>query len=137
MGGIAQIKTPASWRGFFYGFLLGGDIPRGRDYSFCAEGVSGTGAPAAIPAKTSGRRELAEWMVAPENPLTARVFMNRLWKQFFGNALSAQVNDLGAQGEWPTHPELLDWLASRFVESGWSIKAMHRLIMNSAVYQQA
>ncbi|HZJ16375.1 MAG TPA: DUF1553 domain-containing protein, partial [Chthoniobacteraceae bacterium] len=82
------------------------------------------------------RLDLAKWLVAPENPLTARVFMNRLWKQFFGNAISAQVNDLGAQGEWPTHPELLDWLAVEFRESGWDVKHMVRLIVTSATYQQ-
>ncbi len=82
------------------------------------------------------RLDLAKWLVAPENPLTARVFMNRLWKQFFGNALSAQVNDLGAQGEWPTHPELLDWLAVEFRESGWNVKHMVELIVSSAAYRQ-
>ena len=82
------------------------------------------------------RLDLAQWLVAPENPLTARVFMNRLWKQFFGNALSAQVNDLGAQGEWPTHPELLDWLAVEFRESGWNVKHMVALIVSSATYRQ-
>ncbi len=82
------------------------------------------------------RLDLAKWLVAPENPLTARVFMNRLWKQFFGNALSAQVNDLGAQGEWPTHPELLDWLAVEFRESGWDVKHMVELIVTSAAYRQ-
>jgi hypothetical protein len=82
------------------------------------------------------RLDLAKWLVAPENPLTARVFVNRLWKQFFGNAISAQVNDLGAQGEWPTHPELLDWLAVEFRESGWDVKHMVKLIVTSATYRQ-
>ena len=82
------------------------------------------------------RLDLAKWLVAPENPLTARVFVNRLWKQFFGNALSAQVNDIGAQGEWPTHPELLDWLAVEFRESGWDVKHMVELIVTSATYRQ-
>ena len=63
--------------------------------------------------------------------------MNRLWKQFFGNALSAQVNDIGAQGEWPTHPELLDWLAVEFRESGWDIKHMVQLIVSSATYRES
>jgi hypothetical protein len=82
------------------------------------------------------RLELAKWLVAPENPLTARVFVNRLWKQFFGNAISAQVNELGAQGEWPTHPELLDWLAVEFRESGWNVKHIVKLIVMSATYRQ-
>jgi hypothetical protein len=91
-------------------------------------------------ANPEGRRltrlDLANWLCAPENPLTARVFMNRLWKQFFGNAISAQVEDLGAQGEWPSHPELLDWLAVEFRESGWNVKHMVRLIVNSAAYRR-
>jgi Protein of unknown function (DUF1553) len=82
------------------------------------------------------RLDLAKWLVESGNPLTARVFVNRLWKQFFGNAISAQVNDLGAQGEWPTHPELLDWLAVEFRESGWDVKHMIKLIVTSATYRQ-
>jgi len=82
------------------------------------------------------RRDLAEWLVAPENPLTARVFVNRLWRQFFGNGLSGQVEDLGAQGEWPTHPELLDWLAVEFREKNWDVKHMVRLIVLSSAYRQ-
>jgi hypothetical protein len=82
------------------------------------------------------RLDLANWLVAPENPLTARVFVNRLWKQFFGNALSAQVDELGAQGEWPSHPELLDWLAVEFRESGWDVKRLVRLMVTSATYRQ-
>src|SRR5204862_1595981 len=62
------------------------------------------------------RLDLARWLVSPENPLTARAVMNRLWKQFFGAGISAVVDDLGAQGEWPVHPELLDWLACEFTE---------------------
>ncbi|HET6409147.1 MAG TPA: PSD1 and planctomycete cytochrome C domain-containing protein [Chthoniobacteraceae bacterium] len=82
------------------------------------------------------RLDLANWLCSPENPLTARVFMNRMWKQFFGNAISAQVEDLGAQGEWPSHPELLDWLAVEFRESGWDVKHMVRLIVTSAAYRR-
>jgi hypothetical protein len=83
------------------------------------------------------RLDLANWIMAPDNPLTARVFMNRLWKQCFGNGLSAQVEDLGGQGEWPTHPELLDWLAVEFRDSGWDVKKMVKLIVTSATYRQS
>jgi hypothetical protein len=90
------------------------------------------------PAKAErlSRLDLAQWLVAPENPLTARVFVNRLWKQFFGTGISAVVDDLGAQGEWPVHPELLDWLAVEFRESGWDVKHMVKLIVMSATYRQ-
>lgn len=83
------------------------------------------------------RLDLAHWLVAPENPLTSRVFVNRLWKQFFGTGLSAVVDDLGAQGESPSHPELLDWLAVDFRESGWDIKRMARLVVTSQTYRQS
>ena len=86
---------------------------------------------------TSGRRDLANWLTDTTNPLTARVMVNRIWQQHFGRGLVASANDFGVRGDRPTHPDLLDWLASRFIESGWSVKAMHRLIMASATYQQA
>jgi hypothetical protein len=89
------------------------------------------------PGRRLTRMDLAKWLVSPENPLTARVFVNRLWKQFFGAGLSGQVEDLGAQGEWPTHPELLDWLAVEFRESGWDVKHVARLIVTSATYRQS
>jgi len=89
------------------------------------------------PSRRLNRLDLAKWIVAPENPLTARVYVNRLWKQFFGNGLSGQVEDLGAQGEWPTHPELLDWLAVEFRDSGWDVKHMVRLMVTSATYRQS
>jgi len=84
-----------------------------------------------------GRRELAEWLVDPDNPLVARHFVNRLWRQFFGSGLSNVLDDLGNQGEWPSHPELLDWLAAEFQSSGWDVKHMVRLMVSSYVYQQA
>jgi len=84
----------------------------------------------------SGRLELADWLTSPTNPLTARVMVNRLWQHHFGRGLVATPNDFGTQGRRPTDLELLDWLASRFIESGWSVKAMHRLMLNSATYQQ-
>jgi hypothetical protein len=83
------------------------------------------------------RRDLADWLVARENPLTARVFVNRLWKQFFGVGLSKKLEDIGAQGEWPSHPELLDWLASEFQESGWNVKHLVRLLVTSDTYRQS
>lgn len=83
------------------------------------------------------RLDLARWLVADEHPLTARVVMNRLWKQFFGRGISRVLDDLGSQGEWPDHPELLDWLAVEFVESGWDMKRMVRLIVSSNTYRQS
>jgi len=82
------------------------------------------------------RLDLAKWIVADENPLTARHFSNRLWKQFFGVGISNVLNDLGAQGEWPSHPKLLDWLASEFRESSWNVKHLVKLIVTSETYQQ-
>jgi hypothetical protein len=93
------------------------------------------GAP--VPAESgSGRLALADWLTARDNPLTPRVFVNRLWQHHLGAGLVNTPSDFGLRGAEPTHPELIDFLARRFVESGWSIKAMHRLIMLSAVYQQ-
>jgi len=82
------------------------------------------------------RLDLANWLVSRENPLTARVVMNRLWKQFFGLGLSRVVDDLGAQGELPPNQPLLDWLACEFMDSGWDMKHMVRLIVSSETYQQ-
>ncbi len=83
----------------------------------------------------SGRRQLAEAVVGPQNPLTARVFVNRVWMHHFGRALVRTPSNFGTLGETPTHPELLDWLAAAFMASGWSIKGLHRTIMTSATYQ--
>ncbi len=85
----------------------------------------------------SGRKQLAEWLTRRSNPLTARVMVNRIWQHHFGRGLVATENDFGTRGQTPSHPELLDWLASRFMDQGWSLKAMHRLIVASAAYQQA
>ncbi|QIF02499.1 PSD1 and planctomycete cytochrome C domain-containing protein [Roseimicrobium sp. ORNL1] len=82
------------------------------------------------------RLQLAEWLCSQENPLTPRATMNRLWKQFFGNGLSMVVDDLGAQGEPPSHPELLDWLACEFRDSGWDVQHMIRLMVTSSTYRQ-
>ena len=82
------------------------------------------------------RLDLAKWLTDKENPLTARQFSNRLWKQFFGKGLSNVLDDLGSQGEWPSHPQLLDWLPAEFRESGWDVKHLVRLIVTSRTYQQ-
>jgi hypothetical protein len=89
-------------------------------------------------AATTGRRTaLADWIASPRNPLTARVMVNRLWQAHFGRGLVGTPSDFGMQGELPTHPELLDWLASDFVAGGWSLKAMHRLMVTSNTYRQS
>jgi len=85
----------------------------------------------------SGRRQLADWLTDPANPLTARVMVNRVWLHHFGQGLVKTPNDFGTRGLPPTHPELLDWLAAEFVEQGWRIKPMHRLIMMSDAYQRS
>jgi mono/diheme cytochrome c family protein len=91
-----------------------------------------------VDAKSSGRRTvLANWLAAKENPLTARVMVNRIWHYHFGKGIVPTPSDFGQLGEPPTHPELLDWLASEFMDGGWTIKRLHRLIMLSSVYQQS
>ncbi|MBM3801890.1 MAG: DUF1553 domain-containing protein [Acidimicrobiia bacterium] len=83
------------------------------------------------------RLALAQWLVSPDNPLTARVTVNRLWQEYFGAGLVRTSEDFGTRGEQPSHPGLLDWLASEFVENAWSLKQMHRLIVTSATYRQS
>ncbi|MDA0589675.1 MAG: PSD1 and planctomycete cytochrome C domain-containing protein [Planctomycetota bacterium] len=85
----------------------------------------------------SGRRELAAWIASPSNPLTARVIVNRVWHWHFGEGLARTPSNFGMLSEPPTHPELLDWLATRFIEDGWSLKKLHRRIMLSATYRQS
>ncbi|MCZ2343989.1 MAG: DUF1553 domain-containing protein, partial [Bacteroidales bacterium] len=89
------------------------------------------------PNSTGRRAALAHWLTRPDNPLTARVMVNRVWQHHFGKGLAANASDFGRLGEAPSHPELLDYLAHRFVQEGWSLKKLHRLILTSAVYQQS
>lgn len=85
----------------------------------------------------SGRLELADWLTDPDNPLVSRVFVNRVWMHLFGEGLVRTVDNFGVQGEQPTHPELLDWLATDFVRSGWHLKPLVRRLVNSAAYQRS
>ncbi len=89
------------------------------------------------PESTGRRTALAKWLTDPENPLTARVMVNRIWHYHFGRGIAGTPSDFGIMGERPTHPELLDWLTREFTSSGWSMKRMHKLIMMSAVYQES
>jgi len=93
--------------------------------------------PAHSTPKTGRRLAFARWLTQPDHPLTARVFVNRVWKQHFGEAIVKSSDDFGALGTPPSHPQLLDWLAVEFVEQGWSIKQLHRLIMTSQAYRQS
>ena len=102
------------------------------------EVLRGRAAKIAAPATAAVHRApLASWITSPENPLTARVMVNRIWQHHFGRGLTPTPSDFGTHGQKPTHPELLDWLASEFIARGWSVKAMHRLMLLSATYQQA
>jgi mono/diheme cytochrome c family protein len=90
-----------------------------------------------LPASTGRRTALAQWLTQPENPLTARVIVNRIWQYHFGHGLAVNASDFGTLGQKPSHPELLDWLTRWFVENGWSMKKLHRLIVTSATYTQS
>ena len=115
---------------------LGVEVPRRFLSVLGGQTVLDEGAtPNVVRTPSSGRRQLADWIASPDNPLTARVMVNRLWLHHFGQGLVPTPNDFGRQGRAATHPELLDWLSRRFVASGWSVKAMHRLMMNSRTYQ--
>lgn len=116
LAGDPKSVGPTVRRGFLR-ILGGADVPEGH-----------TG---------SGRRLLADWIADPANPLTARVMANRIWHHHFGTGLVSTTSDFGVRGTPPTHPELLDYLARYFIDSGWSVKALHRLILASRAYQQA
>jgi mono/diheme cytochrome c family protein len=117
--------------------LLGGDFT--RKGAAVAPGVPAVLPPLSTPPKELSRLDLAQWLVEPQNPLTTRVTVNRLWQVYFGLGLVETDNDFGTQGTPPSHPELLDWLAREFMAEGtpWSLKRMHRLIVTSATYRQS
>ncbi len=108
---------------------LGEEVPRRWLEIFGSNDISNPSA--------SGRKDLALWVTSPANPLTARVMVNRIWGHYFGKGIVKSSNDFGLRGEVPTHPELLDWLASEFIRSGWNIKHIHKLIVLSDAYQQS
>jgi hypothetical protein len=124
------LQAGASIRGFAF-TQFGGTVHWDK------AGVTGELNPSLVPENRLSRLDLAEWICAPENPLTARAVMNRLWKDFFGRGLSIAVEDLGGQGDPPSHPELLDWLADEFRSSGWDMKHMIRTMVMSAAYRQS
>jgi hypothetical protein len=124
------------------------DLPQRREafvhirgaYNKKGENVT-AGTPAVLPPMPKdappNRLGLARWLVDRSQPLTARVTVNRFWQQYFGRGIVKTANDFGVQGEWPTHPELLDWLATEFIESGWDVKHLQKLIVMSSTYRQA
>ncbi len=135
--GAGRYQAPPSW------FQLRGDVnSQGPETKPGFVKVATNGNPptelAPSTPHTSGRRlALAEWLVSRDNPLTARVAVNRIWYNHFGRGIVSSIDNFGKMGELPTHPELLDYLASEFVDKGWSTKQMHRLIMTSETYQMA
>jgi hypothetical protein len=128
---VMQERTNAQPRQTFV-HLRGDFLTKGKDVS--------AGVPAVFPPlpanQPTNRLALAKWLVDPANPLTARVTVNRFWERCFGTGLVKTSEDFGRQGEPPSHPELLDWLASEFIRTGWDVKAMQKLIVTSATYRQ-
>lgn len=120
-------------RGQYDAPVMDDPLPRGVPKSLL--NLSESQSPDAM--QPTDRLALARWMVSDQNPLTARVIVNRIWQEHFGIGLVKTVDDFGLQGEAPSHPELLDYLATRFIDSGWDVKAMHRLMVTSATYRQS
>ena len=115
--------------------LVQADIPRWLQPT--STGLASVSDEKLQPAEPIDRLDLAKWLVSKENPLTARVVVNRMWQEFFGRGLVDPSDDFGLRGQKPSHPELLDWLATEFMNRGWSVKQMHRLIVTSATYRQS
>ena len=136
-GGSDPYKAPPSY------FLIRGDpFSPGSETSPGFVRVATYGAPPTViprqDRRTSGRRlALAQWLTSRDNPLTARVMVNRIWHHHFGRGIVRTLDNVGTMGDAPTHPELLDWLAVEFMDRGWSVKEMHRLLMTSEAYQMA
>ena len=128
--------------------MISGDLPQPRETFVLIRGAYDKkgdkvdrGVPSVLPALPEGvpnnRLGLAKWLTAPNHPLTSRVIVNRYWQQFFGNGIVKTAEDFGAQGTWPTHPELLDWLSTEFIRTGWNVKQMHKLMVMSGTYRQS
>ncbi len=125
---MAEMGTPRDTH-----ILIRGQYDKLGDKVVSAVPAVFPGLPAGAPGNRLG---LAQWLVQPAHPLTARVAVNRYWQHYFGRGLVKTAEDFGAQGEWPSHPELLDWLAVEFIESGWDVKRMQKLLVMSATYRQ-
>lgn len=128
--------------------MVSGDLPQEREAFVLIRGAYDKkgekvdrGVPSILPPLPEGvpnnRLGLAQWLTAPNHPLTARVIVNRYWQQFFGNGIVKTAEDFGAQGVWPTHPELLDWLSTEFIRTGWDVKRMQKLMVMSGTYRQS
>ncbi len=128
--------------------MVSEDLPQPRDTFVLIRGAYDKkgekverGVPSVLPPLPDGvpnnRLGLAKWLVSPSHPLTSRVIVNRYWQQFFGTGIVKTAEDFGAQGTWPTHPELLDWLATEFIKTGWDVKRMHKLMLMSGTYRQS
>jgi hypothetical protein len=128
--GTIVVELPIHIRGSHRN--LGTNVPRGFPKVMLAENAN-----TELPVEHSGRKELAQWMASKRHPLTARVFVNRIWNWHFGTGLVTSTENFGSLGDRPSHAELLDWLANQLTESGWSTKALQRLILSSSTYQMA